>query len=298
MNTPLVILFFNRPDSVKRLIQRLSEVKPSRLYLVSDGARSGRADESAKVNECRALFDDLPWRCEIKRNFADKNLGCRQRIISGLDWVFEQEERAIILEDDCIPIVDFFPFVEQMLEHYKSDTRIMSVCGTNWCPHKSWPDYSITFSRYAVISGWATWRRAWTLMDRELSNLEFVKRDHLLRYHLRSRWAEWYWLYVLTKIRTSWGYRWEFTSFIQNGLHVLPKDSLVDNIGMSGTEATHTTQNPYDWPVPVATFAGPYRIPEFVCANGRLDKWVEGNHFSRSIGGRLRWLVKKLLKIN
>jgi hypothetical protein len=297
MDTPVVILFFNRPQYLRLLLLRLAEVKPKKLYFVCDGPRLDRVGEREKVDECRLLCEDIPWDCQIQKKYAETNLGCRERIISGLDWVFSQEERAVILEDDCIPIVDFFAFAEEMLEVYKDDTRILSVSGTNWCPSKSWDEYSITFSRYAVISGWATWRRAWEKLDRNLEHLQFAEEKHILRAHLRSWRAEWYWLYIIKKKKTSWGYRWELTSFINNGLHVIPRVSLVDNVGMSGSDSTHTTDNPYDWPVPATNFPKPYYLPSFVTANGRLDTWVEDNHFSRSIIGRCRWLIRKLFNI-
>jgi len=43
--------------------------------------------------------------------FSEKNLGCKIRISSGLNWVFSKVDHAIILEDDCIPDPSFFSFV-------------------------------------------------------------------------------------------------------------------------------------------------------------------------------------------
>jgi len=125
MTVPVAIVFFNRIEPLKQLIERLVEVKPPKIYLISDGARDGRAGEAEKVAECREFMSKFSWTCEVKSNFAEKNMGCRARVTSGLDWVFEHEDRAIILEDDCIPEPEFFPWVEKMLERYKDNGRAL-----------------------------------------------------------------------------------------------------------------------------------------------------------------------------
>lgn len=292
IETPIVVVFFNRPESIRRLYSRLVEVQPATLYLICDGARTNKPDEWKLVDDSRLVFDNVPWKCKVHKNYSDVNLGCRQRIISGLDWVFKQEERAIILEDDCIPITDFFPFAEEMLEAYKNDTRILSVGGTNLCPSLSWPEYSITFSRYPMIWGWATWSRAWKLMDRDMKLLSWSKQKHILRYELGSKRAEWYWNYLFGKVQTSWGYRWAFTSFLNHGLHLLPKKNLISNIGMDSANATHTRRNPYDLPQVVPEFPKPYSLPDFVAENGMFDAWIENHIFSRSLFPRLDWIIK------
>lgn len=294
-NTPVVILFFNRPLELKRLIARLAEVKPTRLYLVSDGARVSREGEWEKVEACRGLFNALTWNCEIRRNYSNVNFGCRQRIVSGLDWVFEQEERAIILEDDCIPTLDFFPFVETVLEQYKDVPEVLSVGGTNLRPQLSDPDYDVVFTKYAMIWGWATWRRAWRLMDKGLDSLAYARETHQLRKWLGSWRAEWYWLYLLRHVPSSWGYRWAFTGFMHTGLHVLPSKCLVENVGMRATNATHTFSHQYDLPSVEESWGFRNRIPPCCVPNRHLDKWIEDNIFSKSIYCRSVWLFRKIL---
>lgn len=291
---PVVILFFNRPEFLRQLIGRLAEVKPKKLYLVCDGPRQNKIGEKEKVEECRCLFEHLDWNCEIQRNFSDVNLGCRDRIISGLDWVFEQEERAIILEDDCIPVVDFFAFAEAMLERYRDDIRILSVCGYNLRPQLSNPDYDVVFSKYAMVWGWATWRRAWKLLERDLTKIKEVKKFHLLQKWLGSWRAECYWCYVLNKVVSTWDYRWAYTGFLNKMVHVLPSKCLVNNIGLADVCATHTTSTTYDFPEIAQTYTNDYRIPEKVVVNFCLDQWIEDHLFSRSLVERIRWVLKKV----
>jgi len=297
MDTPAVILFFNRPDFLRQLISRLAEVKPKKLYLVCDGPRQDKVGEKEAVEECRSLFENLDWDCEIRRNYSDVNLGCRDRIISGLDWVFEQEERAIILEDDCIPIVDFFPFAEAMLERYKGNNQIFSIGGSNQRPQLSNPSYDVVFSKYSLCWGWATWRRAWTLMDRHLLQLPDAKKKHLFKKWLGSWRAELYWSYILKDDPTVWDYSWTFTGFIHQGLHVLPSKCLIDNIGIMDPNATHTTFNPYDLPIIAKSFPSSYRVPTQVEPDLIYNKWMEDHFYSRALIPRIKWVVKKILNL-
>ncbi len=296
MTTPVAIIFFNRLEPLKRLVARLAEVKPPKVYLVADGARPSRPDDVANVAACRAFMQELPWKCEIKTNFAEKNLGCRERVTSGLDWVFENEPEAIILEDDCIPEVTFFPWVETMLARYREVPEVMSVGGTNMRPQLSPRGVDAVFTKYAMIWGWATWARAWRLNDKNLTKFPAACQTHLIKHWLGKWRAEVYWRYLLTHIKTTWDYCWLFAHFTESGLCVVPPVCLVENIGMSGVEATHTSDNTYDLPS-VARNWSPKGLREpKIAANVALDGWMEDNIYSRSLGGRLKWLWRKLRK--
>ena len=296
MTVPVAIVFFNRLDPLKRLVDRLAEVRPSKVYLISDGPREGREGESGKVADCREFMRKLPWPCEIRENFAEKNMGCRGRVTSGLDWVFENEEKAIILEDDCIPEPEFFPWVEKMLGRYKDEKKVLSVSGTNLRPQLCDQSVDSVFSKYSMIWGWATWRRAWAKNDKNLALFPDACKRHHFRKWLGKWRAEWYWRYLLTHVQSSWGYRWAFTHFANEAYCVLPPVNLVENIGMTGVEATHTSSNPYDLAKVAKQWKMPNSKPITMVANARLDRWIDDNFFSRSLLGRIKWLLKKVVK--
>lgn len=290
MQTSVAIVFFNRIEPLRRLVARLSEIKPSRVYLIADGPREEREGEDEAVRNCREFMCRLPWTCKIKCNFAEKNMGCRVRVTSGLDWLFAQEECAIILEDDCIPEPEFFPWAEKMLGQYKDDNRVLSIGGTNLCPELCKNGADAILSKYAMIWGWATWRRAWAKNDRELQLLPEVSKRHHLKKWLGKWRAELYWRYLLSHVKSSWGYRWAFTHFAHEAYCIVPPVNLVENIGMAGIEATHTSSNPYDLPRVYKSWQGgkgEVFIPQ-------LDEWIEDHIFSRSIAQRIKWLIKKI----
>ena len=164
MNTPIVFIVFNRPELTRRVFASIREARPSKLLVVCDGPRSGRPDDREKVAAVRQVIaNGVDWPCDVRREYSESNLGCRERVVSGLNWVFALVEEAIVLEDDCLPDASFFAFAEEMLARYRNDPRVLHIGGNNFTSDKYHLSHSYAFSRYGHIWGWATWRRAWEL---------------------------------------------------------------------------------------------------------------------------------------
>jgi len=105
MDTPVAIIFYNRPAHLQALLNVLGKVKPSRLFPICDGPRD--AEASAQVEACRQLIDEIPWPCTIAKNYSDTNLGLRGRFDSGLDWFFALNEAGIVFKDYVQPVSTF-----------------------------------------------------------------------------------------------------------------------------------------------------------------------------------------------
>lgn len=124
---PIVFIVFNRID---KALQKIREIKPESLFIIADGPRTKAEIESCL--KCRQIVQRIDWKCDLHTNFSNRNLGCGIRISSGLDWIFLHVDKAIILEDDCVPDVSFFTFCEELLHKYESDQRIASISGNNF----------------------------------------------------------------------------------------------------------------------------------------------------------------------
>ena len=98
---PVAVFVFKRVELAKKMLKCLEQIRPTKLFVISDGPRRGVTGEQEQVEQVRALFNQVSWPCEIKRNYARENMGCDVRVPSGISWVFEQVEEAVILEDDC-----------------------------------------------------------------------------------------------------------------------------------------------------------------------------------------------------
>jgi hypothetical protein len=251
LQTPVVFIVFNRPVHTRASFARIAAAKPSRLLVIADGPRANVSGESAVCEEVRMAATAVDWPCQVELNFSSENMGCRDRVISGLNWAFERAEEAIILEDDVLPDPTFFLFCEQMLRHYRGDNRISMITGCNFVQDLLRTDYSYFFSRLTHIWGWATWRESWARYDQHLKDWPVVKRTALLQEIFDSPATAAYWTKIFDSVHDgtgarTWDYQWAYTNFIQNALSVVPRVNLVENIGF-GVDATHTiaTGNAY-----------------------------------------------------
>ena len=295
MDTPVAVFCFNRPEATANLLKRLASVQPTQVFVVSDGPRPGSRDDHVRVAAVRRQFDSLSWRCRVSRDFAGSNLGCRSRIVSGLDWVFEQVDRAIILEDDCLPDPSFFPFCEDLLARYEGNTRIASVCGMTHDQIKNPIHESYRFSRYCFIWGWATWRRAWQTYDASMPSWAGHTVDALLKRTFDSLRARLYWKMIFNRCRDgridTWDYQWAFSCWRNEMMHIVPRVSMVENHGF-GVESTHTSRRLHD-SIPIEPMSLPLSHPGRIQADWARDNALEDQIFSRNFSARCRWIIRK-----
>ena len=145
MNTPILFLVFNRPDTTKKVFESIKAIKPKRLYISCDGARLDNENDKEKIKEVKEIFKNIDWECQVYKRFRDKNLGCKLAVIDGINWFFDQEEEGIILEDDTLPSNSFYNFCEFMLEKYRENKVVMHIGGYK-PPHIGRDNFSISFT--------------------------------------------------------------------------------------------------------------------------------------------------------
>jgi hypothetical protein len=245
LHTPVVFIIFNRADTTERVFAEIAKAKPSKLLVVADGPRADRPGEAEKCAAARAIIERVDWRCEVVRNYSDINLGCGRRPATGISWVFEEVEEAIILEDDCVPNPSFFRFCEELLEKYRDDERVMMIGGRNHLLGQNLIKYSYYFSRIPNCWGWATWRRAWQHYDIELKLWPSIRDTSFLMNSLGDHRAVEHWKSIFDEAYARggnvdyWDYQWNFTCWAQSGFVILPNVNLISNIGF-GEHASHT----------------------------------------------------------
>lgn len=240
--TPVAFIIFNRPEIQRKAFEKIREARPTKLFVIADGARPERVGEIDKCRQCRTIVDEVDWECEVMTNFSEVNLGCKDRVSTGLDWVFSLVEEAIILEDDCVPDSSFFRFCEEMLWKYRENEQIMMISGSNFLKEMHREKFSYRFSIFSDIWGWATWKRAWKHYDIEMKQWPRFHQEGVL-YDLMPAFYAKIWEETLQHVYqdkiNSWAYRWTFAGFLKKGLSVAPNVNLVSNIGFT-EEATHT----------------------------------------------------------
>lgn len=244
--TPILLIVFNRPQHAQKVFDQIKKVKPKYLFIAADGPRINYAEDLDKCVATRQIIEHIDWECELKTLFRDENRGCGHGPAEAITWFFEYVENGIILEDDCLPSLSFFPFCEELLMKYSNDASIFMIAGSNaattWKVRRS----HYFFSLMGISYGWATWRRAWTSFDYEIKNWGTKKAKRVLKDHLKKPTyfrifsAEFDKIFK-EKPTDIWDFQWLFARWINNGKTIVPSVNLVSNIGF-GDSATHTHQ--------------------------------------------------------
>lgn len=298
LKTPVVLIIFNRLNTTEKVFEVIRQVKPPLLLVIADGARADKPSDEEKCAATRAIVDRVDWDCKVLKNYSDINLGCGKRPASGLDWVFEVVEEAIILEDDCVPHPTFFRFCEELLERYRHDRRIMSISGQNVQFGRKRTDYSYYFSRYSHGWGWATWRRAWQYFDFDMKLWPEVREENFLQDILEDPDALNNWTRIFQDTYEGrvncWDFQFTFACWMQNALSIISNANLVSNIG-HGVDASNTTDtsSPFN-SIPAEAISFPLKNPPFMIRDRKADNFTENVLFDYH--PRLLKRVKKKIK--
>jgi len=301
LNSTAVALFiFNRPDLTARVFESIRAAKPRHLLVIADGPRRSHPEEERLCKEARAIASTPDWPCELVLNFSDENLGCKRRLSSGLDWVFQSFPEAIILEDDCVPSASFFRFCSELLDHYRNDTRIMHISGDNFQDGRKRGTSSYYFSKYPHTWGWATWKRAWAYYDVTMASWPAANRDNWLRSILDDPREADYWGGIFENLHAgqinTWDYQWVYACWRQGGLSILPNENLVTNIG-AGPDATHLKEGHSTINLPAHELRD-CRHPDSIAVDRDADRYTFENHIAgRVVPRHLQWLhrVKRMI---
>jgi hypothetical protein len=287
LKTPVAFIIFNRPDTTERVFAEIAKARPQKLLVISDGARANRPGEAERVAAVRSIIKRVNWPCEVLCNFSDINLGCKLRVSSGLDWVFEQVSEAIILEDDCLPDPSFFRFCEELLEKYREDKRVGMISGDNFQFGRLYNEDSYYFSRYIHIWGWATWKDRWVNdYDVDMADWPLVRDTGVLTKILENKREATFWKSIFNKVYLgkidTWDYQWAYTNWTRNRYGILPAVNLISNIGF-GADATHTQRTSHLANLPTKSISFPLSHPKNIIKNEVADSFTRNSWFIRPL---------------
>lgn len=287
MHTPILFVLFNRPAETQAVWNRIREARPAELFIAADGPRADRPGEAERCDAARAVTREIDWPCVVHRDEASYNMGCGRREASAFTWAFDYVDRCIILEDDTLPSPSFFPFCETLLDRYADDSRVFQISGFNSHPELGPAGCDYGFSRYGITWGWATWRRAWRHYSFEMTGWPGWRDDGGIEKFFADPIERAFWVRVMEdgwrRQRTdTWDHQWQLVRWMHNGLSVVPRVSLLRNVGF-GSDATHTLDpgSPLGQ-IEAGELSGDLRHPEGVTPDIRYDRHV----FDHDYGGR------------
>jgi hypothetical protein len=242
LDTPVLLIMFNRPAHALRVFERIRIAQPTSIYLAVDGPRTTKPAEAELVQQCQELANCVDWQCKVHMLYRHENLGCKRAVSEAIDWFFSEVESGIILEDDCLPDPTFFTFCADLLARYAADNRVMHIGGANLATGHWWGSDSYLFTKVCHVWGWASWRRAWQHYDLAMSTYP-EQRDALLTQQVVNKASRAFWRQAFDNVYANridtWDYQWVYSIWAAGGLCVLPAVNLITNIGFDA-QATHT----------------------------------------------------------
>jgi len=244
-NTPILLITFNRPDHVRRVLSEIRKQQPTQLFIAQDGPRSDRMDDYEKINSVRCVISELvDWHCDFHTLYQEKNLGCGPGPYAAMSWFFSQVEYGIVLEDDLDPHPLFFDYMSDLLERYKDETRIGLITAHN--QHRIYTGKNSYYLTYNMTGtwGWGTWARVWNDFDfnikynhdafdkalKHFYQLPKPYRDY--ENHLYAKW-------ITGSRHDVWDHMFKYFLLLNGYLDAKPNCCLVSHLG-TDADATHS----------------------------------------------------------
>jgi len=269
MPAPTAVFAFNRPEHLRRTLAALAAndlAAESDLTIFCDGPR--REEERVLTDEVRTAAREAKGFRSLEVVEREKNFGCADSVISGLEHMFTRHERLVVIEDDILCSPHTLRFLNAGLEKYANEPMVFNIAA--WSPPPTLmpvtPAYP--FDVYFVPRfncwGWASWRDRWEIIDWDVSDYAAFARNARLRRafnHGGNDMAPMLDSQMAGEIN-SWAIRMDYARFKHGRLGLNPVISYTTNIGMgSGTHTKEFTTR-YDNDI---NKARPYpRLPEYI----------------------------------
>ena len=241
-NIPILLITYKRPKYLKKVLTRIKKIKPSVLYIYSDGPKN--LIEDSDVQKCRKIINNINW-CSVKKKFNKSNEGIEEVPKLAINWIFKNVTKAIILEDDTLPEVSFFEFCRKLLKRYENKKKISMISGSNLAlEHSGRIKESYYYSKYSNIWGWATWRDRWNSYDKKMNKWPSFKKSKLKNIcYLNNEYLWWKKMFNLTYKQKSknWDYQWTFQNFYKKRLSIVPKNNLISNFGVANAHGKNAS---------------------------------------------------------
>ena len=317
IDTPVLLMLFVRPEQLLKSFNAVKLARPSKLFLLSDGPRKNYDSDKELNDKCKEIVEDINWECEVYHKYSKLNQGMYITAYEGFKWCFSFVDRVIFLEDDIVANQSFFKFCDELLEKYKNDLRIHSICGMNHVGQYDGPASDYFFSKQGSIWGFALWKRTFDSFEYNLNftqdkysfnlflnsipknNRRSIKSNIILK---RKNWEENNELGDFELI--------SFAAFhLQNGLRIIPKNNMISCHGISENSG-HSVNNKLKLPKSIRSLffmktyeiSFPIKHPNYVIGDSKYDelvlKYMGVNNvirFFRKVETKLRGYIFLLL---
>lgn len=301
-STTIVLLGYNRPRHMKKLLSTLEENREFRALPVMafiDGPKN--EDDKVLIREVAEVV--LSVRPDARLTRRTNNFGVAKSVSTAVSDALTQFEQVIVIEDDLELSPQFLRYMLDGLELYRAERRVASIHGYT-IPMSELP-HATYLLRGTDCWGWGTWRESWKHYRHDSAALLKELKRKSLESHFTLKHSSPH-LALLESAEKgevdSWAIRWHASVFLAGGLTLNPSVSLVRNAGMDGSGTHSGSTKLYESPVSIAPIAveciplaeskeafQAYR--RFYKTRTRRKRWAK---MKRGVVRKTRFLVEKL----
>jgi hypothetical protein len=240
---PIVYFAYNRPIHTRNTLQAISQcnlANESILFIYVDGPKANASDEvKQNIEEVKKIAAAQQWCKEVVINFSEENKGLFKSIVSGITKVVNEYGKVIVIEDDVLVFPGFLTYMNDALDMYESTPSVMHISGFALAEFSNVPVQESTyFYNHTTCWGWATWKRAWDKFTPDPLAIKNAvsKKGNIRRLNMDGTYEFFWGLKAIADGKfQSWNTLWQSTVFLNDGLCLHPKKSLVSNIGHDGS---------------------------------------------------------------
>lgn len=251
MFSPIALFVYNRPDHTAKTLEALSKnrlINESELYIFCDGPKSDSVEELNKINQVRAIVGSFSNAAKIHIHTYQTNQGLANNILNGVSEVIAIHKKVIVLEDDIITSPGFLKYMNDALDIYQNEDKVMHVAG--YFPKVKTKLPSTFFYNVSSCWGWATWERAWKLINtnthelirqlNDCASFDLYKFNGGQQNHYYNQLVQ-----NLSGQKKTWAIKWHTSIYLNRGFCLHPYPSLVENIGHDNTGENSGKDNPF-----------------------------------------------------
>ncbi len=232
---PIILFVYKRAHHTLRALESLRKSdlsEQSSLYIFSDDAKS--VQDQASIAEVREIIRQKQWCKEVQIIERLGNFGLAKNIIEGVSQIIDQFGKVIVLEDDLVISPDFLRYMNQALDLYQEQPKVMQISGhTPPIKLNKYPQDTFFYNKISSW-GWATWARAWQKLNLDtqylLTQIEATDQNAAFNADGTYNFTEHLEANLRGTINT-WAIKWQASVFLAQGLCLYPRQSLVRNIG-------------------------------------------------------------------
>ncbi|MBU6431440.1 MAG: FkbM family methyltransferase [Patescibacteria group bacterium] len=251
--SPIALFVYNRPYHTLKTLESLNNnhlSDQSSLYIFSDGPKINATEEDLnKIKDTREVIRRKKWCGEVFIEESADNKGLADCIVNGVTKIINEHGKVIVLEDDLVTSPYFLDYMNDALNFYKDENKVMHISGYMFPVKEKLPP--TFFYNTASCWGWATWKRAWDHFepDARLLREKIEKVGLVKKFNIEGTYG---FMNQLERnangTAKTWAVKWYASIFLNNGLSLHPYPSLVNNIGHDGTGEHYLKSDKYNWP--------------------------------------------------